>query len=313
MSPELDTAVSQPAASGFLMITALLLVDSLHYVFARLLLPHISPAVSALYVMAIATAEVGLYGLVRKRLHLGATREHLWPLLAIGFLVAASVNMTYESAAYIDPGTGSLLGQTSTLFALALGLLWLRERLNPAQALGAVLALAGVAVITFQRGEYMRVGAVLVLSSAFLYALHAAIAKRHSGSLEFLDFFFLRLLCTTVFLLVFAAGRRSLALPSPRAWLLVILVGTVDVVLSRALYYTTLQQWKMSVHSIVLTLSPVATVVWSVLLFGTLPTVRQLAGGVAVLLGTLIVVRQRRTSSGAKRQSSEAVSSIGSP
>ncbi|GAG01495.1 unnamed protein product, partial [marine sediment metagenome] len=71
------------------------------------------------------------------------------------------------------------------------------------------------------------------------------------------------------------------------------LVGTVDVVISRALYYATLHRLKMSIHSVVLTLSPVATVLWSLLVFDTLPTPRQLLGGVAVILGTLIVVTQR--------------------
>ncbi|GAG21251.1 unnamed protein product, partial [marine sediment metagenome] len=99
-----------------LLIAALLSVDSLHFVFARLLLSYVSPGVSAMYVMAIATAEVGLLGLAQRRLHLSVLREHRWFLLSIGFLVAASTNMTYEAVSFIDPGTASLLSQASVLF-----------------------------------------------------------------------------------------------------------------------------------------------------------------------------------------------------
>ena len=284
-----------PALPGdrYLLISVLLLVDSLHYVFARLLLPLVPPGSSALYVLAIATAEVALYGLARKRLHLGAFREHKWPLLAIGFLVAAATNLSFQAVRFIDPGAASLLSQTSTLFALGFSLLWLRERLSLVQAGGAVVALAGALTITFQRGDYLRVGAVMVISSAFMYALHAAVSKRYSGDLDFLDFFFFRLLCSTAFLFPLAWSTGDLVWPTSGAWPLLLLVGTVDVAISRALYYIALQRLKMSVHSIVLTASPLVTVIWAVLLFGTLPTLQQLLGGVAVIVGTLVVVSQR--------------------
>ena len=88
-------------------------------------------------------------------------------------------------------------------------------------------------------------------------------------------------------------GRRALVWPSATAWLLLALVGTVDVVVSRTLYYVALRQLKMSIHTIVLTLSPVAAVLWSLLLFDTMPTPQQLLGGTAVILGVLIVTINR--------------------
>ncbi|MBK8796247.1 MAG: hypothetical protein IPM07_07640 [Anaerolineales bacterium] len=43
-------------------------------------------------------------------------------------------------------------------------------------------------------------------------------------------------------------------------WLLLVLTGTVDVVISRALYYQTLRLLPMSIHTIILTLSPVVAI-----------------------------------------------------
>jgi len=277
------------------LILPLLLMDSLHFVFARLLLPHISPGVSAMYVLAIATIEVGLFAMVRGRLRFKVQKRHLWFLLAIGFLVAASTNINFEAVAFIDPGTASLLAETYILFGVGFGLIWLRDRLTRAQIGGALVAVAGVFIITFQSGDYMRLGSMMVLSSAFMYSAHAAIAKRYAGDIEFLDFFFFRLLCTTGFLLLFALGRRALAWPSATAWLLLALVATVDVVVSRTLYYVSLRRLNMSIHSIVLTLSPVAAICWSLLLFDTFPTPQQLLGGAAVILGVLLVTISRKT------------------
>ena len=277
------------SATELLLIAVLLLVDSLHFVFARLLLGLIPPAVSALYVLGIGTLEVGLWGLIRGRLNLGTLTRQVWFFLAVGFLVATSTNINYEAVALIDPGTASLLGKMSIPFGLGLGMVWLRDRLTKTQVVGMLVAVAGVFVVSFQPGDYLRLGSLLIVASAFMYALHAAIVKRHGGQIEFVDFFFFRLLCTTGFLFLFSLSRRALVWPSGPAWLLLTLTATVDVVVSRALYYAALRRSTLSMFNVVLTMSPVITVLWSQLLFDTAPSLQQLLGGATVLLGVLIV------------------------
>jgi O-acetylserine/cysteine efflux transporter len=289
-----DSVDSSPPANRFPVVAGLLIVDSLHFVFARLLLPHISPGASAMYVLAIGTVEIGLLGLIRGCLRLRALRDHLGFFLALGLLVGVSTNINYQAVAFIDPGTASLLAKTSILFGLGFGLLWLREKLRPIQIGGALAALIGVFIISFQPGDYLRLGSLLILASAFMYALHAAIVKRYGGELEFLEFFFFRLLSTTGFLFMIALGRGTLVWPTATAWPLLVSVGTVDVVISRTLYYVALRQLKMSVHAIVLTLSPAAAVLWSLLLFDVTPTPQQLLGGAAVIAGVLVVAVNRR-------------------
>ena len=57
-----------------LVIGVLLVVDSLHFVFARLLAPHLPGGTAALYVLAVATLEVTVFlaikGTIRPRLFL---------------------------------------------------------------------------------------------------------------------------------------------------------------------------------------------------------------------------------------------------
>jgi len=277
----------------FLLITSLLVIDSLHFIFARLLLSYISPKVSVLYVLAISTIEVALFGLIRRRIRWEILRKHLWFFLAIGFLVGTSTNINYVAVKFVDPGTAALLVKMSILFGLGFGLFWLRERLSPVQIGGALLAIVGVLVVTFQPGEYFRLGSLMVLGSTVMYALHAALVKRYGGEIDLLNFFFFRLLCTTGFLLLFAAGRRAFIWPSTTAWLLLILTGTVDVVISRTLYYVALRRLKISVHSVVLAVSPVVAILWSLLFFDVVPTLQQLVGGAGVILGVVIVTANR--------------------
>ncbi len=270
-------------------MATLLLFDSLHFVFARLLLPVIEPQASALYVMAISVLEVGIFGIATRRLHWTTGRRYIWFFAAIGALVAVNMSIHYEAVALIDPGMASLLNQSAVLFNLAFGILWLRDRLAPLQGIGALIALAGVITISFQPGDYLRLGALLVVIAALMYAAHNALTKRYGGEIAFLDFFFFRLLATATSLMLITVGRSALVWPTPKAWGLMLLVATVDIVLSRTLYYLALRRLSISTHTIALTLSPVAAAIWAFVIFGSEPGVQQVLGGLAILIGVAIV------------------------
>lgn len=272
-----------------LVVICLLIVDSLHFVFARLLLPYLPPTTSAMYVLTIATVEVAFFLALWDKIDFTTFRRHAWFFWGVGFLVAASTALNYTAVAYIDPGTASLLGKMSTLFSLGFGMVWLHERFTPFQSLGAVIAVAGTFIIAFEPGEFIWVGALMVIASTFMYALHAALVKRYGHGISLTDFFLFRLACTTIFLWLFALGQGEIQLPGWPAWLILLTAGTVDVTISRTLYYLTLRRLNLSVHAILLTLSPAVAILWTLFLFDLEPTPQQLLGGVAVIAGVLMV------------------------
>jgi drug/metabolite transporter (DMT)-like permease len=275
-----------------LALPLLLIADSLYFVFARLLLPHFPPAAGAFYMMAAGAVLVWVF--MRGRVGLGSLRRHPWFFLSIGLLVGVNTNMGFVAVRYVDPGTASLLSRTSILFTLALGILWLRERLTRVEAAGTVLALVGVAVISFQPGgDYLRVGALIVIASTLLYALHSAVVKRYGSDIPFGEFLFYRVAAVAAVLLVLAMAQGALVWPSVVGWGWLFVAGLVNVVVSRGLYYLVLRRMDMSVLTIILTLTPVVTWLWSVALFGGRPTVAEFGGGVATLAGVLIVTASR--------------------
>jgi len=289
----MTTAITRLADNRPLLITTLLIIDSLHFVFARMLLPHMAPAASAMYVLVVATTEVGLLGLFTRRLHFLVLKQNIGFFLVIGFLVAVSTNLNYEAVAFIDPGTAAVLGKTSILFGIGFGLVWMKDNLSRRQLFWAFVAVCGVFTVTFQPGDFLRFGSLMVLLSSLMYASHAAITKRFGEQMAFFDFFFFRLLCTLSILFVIALARRSLVFPDKTTWMLLFMVGSVDVVVSRSLYYLVLRRLSVSIHAIVLALSPVAAVIWSLLLFDTFPYPQQLIGGIAVIIGVMMVLLNR--------------------
>src|SRR5688572_22496726 len=204
--------------------------------------------------MAVAALEIGL--LLRGRIRLAPLARHPWFFLTIGLLVGVNTNMGFVAVRYVDPGTASLLSRTSILFGVGLGLLWLRERLTRLELAGSALAVVGVAVISFQPGDYLRVGALIVIGSTLLYALHSAIVKRYGGDIPFGEFLFYRVAAVATVLLVLAAAQGALVWPTAVGWAWLLLAATVNVVISRGLYYLALRRLDMSVLTIILTLAP---------------------------------------------------------
>ena len=278
------------------LIPALLIVDSLHFIFARLLHPLSPPSVSVLFVLLTATIEVGLFGFLSKQIKLTDIKRKLWFFASLGILIAASTTINYEAVEFIDPGVASVLSQTGTVWAVLFGLLWLREEMSPAQIFGGLLAMAGVFIVNYQSGNYVQIGSLLVILSAALYALHAALTKKFSEDIDLTTFFFARLAFSTAAILVFNAFSGSLSFPGKAAWPFILLAGTIDVAVSRWLYYTALRKLKLTVHTIILTLSPVIAVLWALALFDSHLTSQQIFGGLLVLAGVLAVGLSRKRS-----------------
>ena len=280
------------------MIIVLLFVDSLHYVFARLLLPYLPPVTSSFYYMTMATLEIAVYAAVTRQINWRVFRDHARFFLIIGFLIATSTTLSFTAVLYIDPGTASLLARMNTIFALAFGIFWLKERLIRGEKIGAAVAVTGVLVISFQLGERtssLWLGTFLVLTSTFCYALHAAIVKKNGGDIDFVNFFLFRMVTSSAFLLLFAVGSGELVWPSARqVWLLLLVTASVNVTISRGLYYFVLRRYKLTILTIFLTLTPVITIFWSMLLFGEQPSLQGLIGGTAVIIGVILVTMSKR-------------------
>lgn len=283
--------------NGTAVMITLLLVDSLHFVFARLLIPYLPATTSSFFYMGIATVEIAIIAAVMGKIDWRIFWDNAKFFLIIGFLIAFATAASFTAVTYIDPGTASMIARINTLFALGFGILWLKEKLVRGEKIGAVIAIVGVFIISFQRGELgdqVWLGALLVLGSSFTYALHSAIVKKQGGDIEFTNFFLFRMLTSIFFLFLFSVGRGEMVWPSGwYVWLILFLAATLNVVISRGLFYVALRRLDLSILTIMLTLSPVITIMWSFILFGVMPSLQGLIGGTAVIAGVILVTMSR--------------------
>lgn len=284
MKPQFSRSIATP----FLVI-GLLLFEGLHFVWARVMHDYLPPLAAVTWYFIVAAIEVGVFAAWRGQLRLSTLRKRWWFFALVGGLVATSTSINYIAVGYIDPSTGTLLNQSVVVYNLVLGAIWLKDRLTKPQLLGAALCIVGVAIISFQPGDFLRIGTVLVLTSSFFYAIHAVLVKKYGGNMDFLDFFAWRIASTMLMSFVATTAWGQWALPRGLGWFWLLVAATTDVVLSRALYYMSLRRLKISLHTLILTMSPVMAAIWSFLLFNLHPTIQQVIGGIVVMLGVATV------------------------
>ncbi len=77
------------------IVAVLLIVDSLHFVFARLLLPYLPPVTSSLFYMSIATVQIAIFAAVRRQIDWRVFRDNAKFFLIIGFLIATATTLEF--------------------------------------------------------------------------------------------------------------------------------------------------------------------------------------------------------------------------
>ena len=289
-----SSTIASRTPSTPLLVAGLIALDGLYFVWARILHAYLPAMTAVVWYFMIASVQIMTFAAWRGKLQWRTFAAHWWFFLLIGALVATSSVINYYAIGFIDPGVGTLLAQIIVVYNLVLGVVWLKDKLSPAQVAGAALCLLGVVIISFQPGEILRVGSFMVIGGTFLYALHAAIVKKFGGDIEFIQFFVWRVLSTTLMIIIAVTITGQWQVPTGIVWFWLFISATADVVISRALYYMALRRLRISMHTLVLTLSPIMAALWSILLFGITPSPQQIIGGIAVIAGLSIVSLTRR-------------------
>lgn len=207
------------------------------------------------------------------------------------FQFAGAFGLYYFALVEIQAGLGQTLLALVPLATLILAVAQRLERLRLAALVGAVISLAGVAVMSRQplQESVSWVSLVAVLGSVICFAQALVIVRRlppiHPVALNTVG------MAVSAPVLMAAAYIRgeTFAMPSlPETWVAVGYVAAVGSVVVFLLQVFVVQHWTASRTSYVMVLIPIVTVALSAWLDQEPITVGLVAGGVLIILGVYI-------------------------
>ena len=287
------------------MATTLVLWSSA-FVAIRHLGHDFSPGALTLGRLAVASLALGLYAAHRGLLR--PSRGDWVRLATIGALWYAVYNVALnEGELRVDAGTAALLIQFAPVVLAVLAVLVLGERFTPALAVGLVVALAGVALISVSTsGDADRdvLGVVLCLVSAVSYAISLVVQKPLMSRLPAGQVTWLACTIGLLICLPFAGDlvRETAAAPdSSVLWL--VYLGLFPTAIAFTTYAFALSHMDASRLGVSTYVVPVITIGLAWVFLSETPAPLTYVGGAVALLG--VAIARRRPGTGRRRRRSQ--------
>jgi len=222
------------------------------------------------------------------------SRSSFITLIIIGFLELGAASLLFLSIQLAEnPTTISFLSNLTPIFVTILGIRYLGERFNAVEAIGIILTIGGVILITYTRdttlAEFFGKGSGWILVSSVFSSISIVTAKSrikdiHPGILT---------LNRVVFLLVFALGamlvRQESFVVSRQAAINMAIGSMLGPFLTGFAQYSALRYIEASRSMIIQATRSLFVLVGSLIYLSILPEMLQLIGGLITIAGVIVM------------------------
>lgn len=273
-------------------LVALAAIWGASFLFTRITAPALGPVLTAEARTLIAGVALAIYFGVT-----GYNPEwRRWgrQYVIVGVLTSGLPFLLWAYAALtLTAGLMSVLNATSPMWGAVWSVLLLRERLRMRQIVGLTIGVLGVALVTQpQPGAELPLSAVLAaLAAAFCYGLAGAYMKRWASGVPSRGMAVGTQLVAGILLIPFIPLAPPAAVPGTPIIASILVLGLVCGAVAYLLYFRLVADIGATGALTVTYLIPVFGVLWGALFLGEALTLPMLAGGVLVILGTVLVLR----------------------
>jgi drug/metabolite transporter (DMT)-like permease len=215
-------------------------------------------------------------------------------LVIIGVLELGAASLMFLAIQLADnPTTISFLSNLTPIFVTMLGIRFLGERFNTVEAIGIILTIGGVILITYTRDttlrEFFGKGSGWILVSSVFSSVSIVTAKSRIGSIHP----GILTLNRVVFLFLFAVGamvvRQESFIVSGRALFNMGAGALVGPFLTGFAQYSALRYIEASRTMIIQSTRSLFVLVGSLIYLSILPEILQLTGGLITIVGVIVL------------------------
>jgi drug/metabolite transporter (DMT)-like permease len=295
--------MSKPKLIPFLEALFAVIVWGASFIATKIAVGEISPIAVVWLRFAMGIPLLLIAVIMRKQFAFPKAGEWLYFAL-LGFL-GISFHQWLQSNGLktAQATTTAWIVSTSPAFIAILGWIVLKEKLNPLQSFGIVLAMAGVLVVV-TKGDFNSLGLgsfgkegngdFLILISAINWAVFSILSRRglksHPSTL--LTFWVMTIgwLITSI---AFLAGKNytEIALLDSRGWIAMIFLGIFTTGFAYIAWFDALSQLPVAQTGVFLFVEPLTSMVVAAIILGEAVTWPSVLGGAVILAGIWLVNR----------------------
>ena len=232
--------------------------------------------------------------LLTRRHEVISAARHWKTMLSLGCLLALGWALLFHSMKLIAIANAVLLNYTAPIFVALLAPLVLKEKLEKSTLLALTIAVAGIALISYQQNLQMSdpdglnlLGVILGLLAGLAYAGFIIVSKRALSRFSSQVVAFYSYAVASVVLLPFVIGTDLT--PDLAPWMLLLLMGVFNTAFAVTLYLRGLGMIKAQKAVVFTYLEPASAVVFGFLFLAQPPTPLMIVGGLLILVAGYIV------------------------
>jgi len=221
--------------------------------------------------------------------------ENPWKhLMGVGGASAVAIILFFYAIQLIDPAIVSFYTRADNVFAVLMGVLFLRERFNSFEGIGVAIALVGSLVTTYRGGQMLMIGLGLCLLSSVLEGVTVVLVKIAVRKVSPIVVIFYRSLLASGLALIYGLLTGRLQMPPAKVLMIIAAASLGGSFMANVTFYAALARIDVTQATAIKTMQPFFVLLAAYLAFTTLPTSQQLLGGAIIIMGILCLLYGRR-------------------
>ena len=285
---------------GYIFVFISVIAISNVYIFSKAAMNQVSFSQFGVYWFFFAMVwNFLLYGISGKlRKEISINRKNLPYLPLLGFLELLSTGLFFYAIKLIEnPAIVSFLGNIGPIYVIILGYIFLKERFTRWEIIGMVVTIIGAIVLNYKKDftwqQFFFEGAGIIFLSSFIFAVGTVLAKSkikdiHPWLLTINRIVFI----FTGFLIFFIIKHDTLSIPAV-AFYNIIFGSLLGPFLAVLVGYYSFKYLKISKISVIGTAKSFLILGASYIFFGVMPLLYQIAGGVLMITGVIIITMSK--------------------
>ncbi len=267
---------------------------SVTFIASKEAMQHMSPlAFTPIWFGVASLWGLGLYLLRRGPRLPPELKSSLRPIILVGVLNGIANLLLFIAINLGDPTLAAFFSRSETIYSVLLGTWLLGERMHSYQWVGVGVAVAGAGLMTFQAGVIVSLMLLILLVSNFFLALSTWLAKKHIAAVPPLVLSTARTMLMGLMLGVVGLLAGQWSWPGLATWLWIIGGAFFGPFFSYLLFYQSLLYLDLAKGTVIRATQPFFVALYSLALFGTLISGRQLVGGIMMVVGVILMLWEK--------------------